>query len=311
MEKRLTNEEFTYKANKIHKNKYDYSKVNYRGMKGRIIIICPIHKEFSIKVTDHIYRHKGCAKCIEKEKTVKFIEKARKIHGDKYDYSQVNYKIATKKIKIFCKEHKDFIYQLPHNHLNGGCKKCAIMNLGKKRRLTKKEFIKKAKEAHGDRYDYSKVKYVNSRSGVVVICRTHGEFDQLSNNHLKGLGCPDCKHKNQGKVKEFLIKHFKDWIIISNKKIWDKYGECGHRRHCDFWLEKNGIKIMIEYDGQQHFRPVSFGCRDSVKVANKFKHTQLKDKLDAKFCKENNIILHRIRYDEDKEESIISLRNKL
>lgn len=243
--------------------------------------------------------------------TEEFIERARKIHGDKYNYSKVNYERATEKIKIFCKEHKDFIYQLPHNHLQWGCKKCAIEVLAQKRRLTEKEFIKNAKEIHGDKYDYSQVEYVNSRSDVIIICKIHGSFGQLGNRHLSGCGCPDCKHKNQGKVKEFLIKHFKDWIITSNKKIWDKYKSCNHKRFCDFWLEKDGVKIMVEYDGQQHFMPVSFGCRDKNKVNDKFKKTQLKDKLDSKFCEENNIILYRIKYSEDKEESVKKLLKKV
>jgi len=68
---------------------------------------------------------------------------------------------------------------------------------------------------------------------------------------------------------------------------------------------------MIEFDGKQHFEPVSFGCRDPKKVLKRFKRIQRKDKLDYQFCKENNIILHRIKYDEDKEESIKKLLNMI
>jgi len=203
--------------------------------------------------------------------TEEFIKRAKKIHGHKYDYGMTEYFVAVKKVIIKCHIHGQFL-QLPSNHLKWGCKKCAILNTAKKRRLTTKEFIRKAKNKHGNKYDYSQVKYINSRSSVILICHIHGEFEQLSNHHLQGKGCPDCKHKNQGKVKEFLIKYFKDWIITSNKKIWDKYRECNHRRHCDFWLEKDGVKLMVEYDGQQHFAPVSFGCRDSIRVENKFKN---------------------------------------
>ena len=124
----------------------------------------------------------------------------------------------------------------------------------------------------------------------------------------KGIGCPYCINKNEGKVKELLFKYFKNWNIIPHKKIWDKYKDYNHKRYCDFWLDKDGIKVIVEYDGEQHFRPVSFGCKDKIKVANNFKMTQIKDKFDTKFCKENNIILHRIRYNEDKEESVKRLQ---
>jgi len=116
--------------------------------------------------------------------------------------------------------------------------------------------------------------------------------------------------KNEGKVKNLLFKYFKDWAIVSHKKIWDEYKDYNHKRFCDFWLEKDDVKIIVEYDGEQHFRPISFGCRDLNKVNELFERTKKKDKLDIDFCRENNIILHRIKYSEDIEESIIQFKFK-
>ena len=121
-----------------------------------------------------------------------FIEKAKKVHGDKYDYSKVEYVNNKTKVCIVCPEHGEF-WQTPDSHLRGrGCRQCSIKSMKDKQRLSTKDFIEKAKEIHGDKYDYSKVEYVNSQTKVCIICPKHGEFWQTPLNHLKGKGCPDC-----------------------------------------------------------------------------------------------------------------------
>lgn len=105
-----------------------------------------------------------------------FINKAKEIHGDKYDYSKTIYNNAHTLISIICPEHGEFL-QKPYSHLSGyGCKKCATKKLGVLYRDNAQEFIKKAKEVHGDKYDYSKVEYVNTNMKVCIICPEHGEF---------------------------------------------------------------------------------------------------------------------------------------
>ena len=117
----------------------------------------------------------------------KFIEKARKVHGDKYDYSKVVYVNALTKVKIICKMHGEF-EQVPSYHLSGnGCQKC-----GGTKKLTIAEFIKRAKKIHGDKYDYSKVVYVNNHKKITIICSNHGEFEQRPYSHTQGQGCPKC-----------------------------------------------------------------------------------------------------------------------
>ena len=94
---------------------------------------------------------------MKKVTTEDFIKKAREIHGDKYDYSKVEYIKRNQKVCIICPVHGEF-WQIPGNHLCGnGCSECS----GKKKSNTE-DFIKKAREIHGDRYDYSKVNYVNN-----------------------------------------------------------------------------------------------------------------------------------------------------
>lgn len=124
------NKYFAIRAAIIHRNKYDYSKVNYIKSKGQIIIICPIHGEF-IQTADNHYAGYGCPKCAKDQasknklsNTEKFTQKARLIHGNLYDYSKINYISAKNKITITCPIHGDFV-QTPSDHLSGnGCKKC-------------------------------------------------------------------------------------------------------------------------------------------------------------------------------------------
>ena len=111
--------------------------------------------------------------------TEDFIKEAKSIHGDKYDYSKVGYENAHKKICIICPEHGEF-WQKPMLHINQkcGCKKCGTNKTKAKTSLTFGEFVEKAKKVHGDKYDYSKVGYVNYKTKVCIICPIHGEFWQ-------------------------------------------------------------------------------------------------------------------------------------
>lgn len=116
--------EFIKEAEKIHKNKFDYSLSDYKNNQTKIKIICPKHDEFEQMPSDHL-KGLGCAKCgcVKKLTTNEFIERAKEKHS-KYDYSLVEYKNMHKKVKIICKNHGVF-EQTPHNHLKfAGCPKC-------------------------------------------------------------------------------------------------------------------------------------------------------------------------------------------
>ena len=294
-------EQFKFEANKVHYNKYDYSKVIYKNCDKKVIIICPKHGHFKQTPSSHLSGG-GCFECVKDRLSLgfdEFVKRAKKTHGDKYNYSKVSYKNSITRVCIICKVHGEF-YQTPYVHLIGsGCKRCADNYP-----MSQEDFIRKAKKEHGNRYDYSKAEYKKAKERVVIICKKHGEFEQAPTNHLSGKGCPYCRKKSEGKVKTFLLDYFSDWIIVPNKKIWDSYKDYNRKRFCDFWLEKDNIKVIVEYDGTQHFQPVRFGGISPARAEKNFKHTQLKALLDHDYCLENNIILYRIKYDEDKEESI-------
>ena len=201
----LTREDFITKARKVHGDKYDYSKVEYVNATTNVCIVCPEHGEFWQKPYDHA-KGAGCPKCVGRGKTTEeFVTELRNVHGDKYDYSKVVYTKNSVKVCVICPEHGEF-FATPANLLKGkGCPKCAVLKRGDSQRLSNEDFIAKAREIHGDKYDYSKVEYVNSITNVCIICPEHGEFWQRPNVHLRGGGCPKCVGKN-GTTEEFIAK---------------------------------------------------------------------------------------------------------
>ena len=141
---------FIKKANEIHKNKYDYSEVDYINCKTLVKIKCKNHNNmFDVTPRQHLYGFSGCNKCkkVPTYTTNNWIEKAKKVHGDKYDYSKTIYVNSTIKVKIICKEHGDF-EQIPYSHLKTieCCPKCQIRS-----KDTKEDWIKKAKKVYGNK----------------------------------------------------------------------------------------------------------------------------------------------------------------
>ncbi len=134
--------------------------------------------------------------------TEEFIERARKVHGNKYDYSKTVYVNNRTKTCIICPEHGEF-WQRPAHHLfNHGCPKCAD-----NQKMTKEQFIKKAREIHANKYDYSKVEYKNNKIKICIICPEHGEFWVRPNDHLNDKGCAKCAGKNLSN--EQIIERFR------------------------------------------------------------------------------------------------------
>ena len=336
--RKLTIENFIKKAKEIHGNIYDYSKVNYKNNRSKIIIICKKHGEFFQTPDSHL-RNRGCPKCSGKEKlsTEKFIEKAIKIHGNIYDYSKVNYKDNKTKIIIICKKHGEF-FQTPNNHFRNNCPKCS----GKgNKKLSTENFIEKAIKIHKDIYDYSKVNYKDNKTKIIIICKKHGKFSQTPKDHLRGRGCQKCNGKGNKKLstEKFIKKAIKihgniyDYSKVNYKDnktkiiiICKKHGEffqtpnihlrkCGCQR-CNLskleelvnsilekmnlsfnnyskfkWLGKQNLDVYIESlnlgiesQGAQHFIPVEhFGGE------KEFKLIQKRDKTKLSLSKKNGI----------------------
>lgn len=288
-----TQEQFIEKAKQAHYDFYDYSKVEYVSSRTKIKIICPIHGIFEQLPSNHL-QGQGCKKCYINRQaltTNEFIEKAKQIHGNKYDYSLVEYINSSTKITIICPKHGEF-EQKPIKHLSGqGCLKCFYLD----KRDSQEQFINKANLVHNNFYDYSKIKYINSKSKVCIICPKHGEFLQEPSNHIRGKGCPICNiSKGELKIRSWLEnnnikfeeqKTFTD-LYLTNKK---------NKLRFDFFLPD--YNLCIEYDGQQHFVPHSFNL-DQSEALKQLNLDSLKkrDSFKSKYCQDNNIKLLRIPY---------------
>jgi hypothetical protein len=277
---------FIKKVTAKHNDKYDYSKVVYERTHSKVEIVCSTHGSFFQTPASH-QSGTGCPTCSGREKCndKSFIEKAKAIHGDNYDYSKVQYVNAHTKVTIICPTHGDWDI-LPCNHITkkAGCNKCGQ----KKLTLTTEQFIEKAIRVHGDKYDYSLVDYKRSNLPVSIICKRHGVFDQIASSHINiNTGCPRCRRsKGEEKVSAFLkergIKYIDEW----------KDHECRGKKQLlpfDFYLPDHNL--CIEYDGIFHFKAV---FRDTKELERQ----QQADKTKDGYCRSNNIHLLRIHYKE-------------
>ncbi len=200
-----TQDDFLRRALTVHAEAhYDYSGVVYQRSNQKIDILCPLHGTFTQTPASHL-RGRGCPACKGMRISARlrrtpeeFLQQARDIHGSKYDYSRTEYVGNHRKVMIVCPEHGEF-QQTPANHLSGqGCPRERGARISATKRSTASEFIRKAREVHGDRYDYSAVQYVRSAEQVGILCREHGLFLQIPNDHLFGYQCPQCGRKEAG-----------------------------------------------------------------------------------------------------------------
>lgn len=216
-EKRTHQDDFIATAKKIYP-KYDYSKVNYVNNITPVIVTCPVHGDFSITPNTLLYKH-GCKRCnyenyckSRASNTDEFVEKAKKVHPE-YDYSKVKYIRSNLKVDVICPKHGLFSIT-PNSLLSGtGCPTCSKAHVP-----TTSEFINKAKKVHPE-YDYSKSKYVNSTTPVVITCPIHGDFERTPTCLYRGDGCPKC-----GKFKRASARRSNtDEFVEKAKKIHPEY----------------------------------------------------------------------------------------
>ncbi len=205
---------------------------------------------------------------ISKYKTEIFIGKARLIHGDTYDYSQVKYKSGNKKVPIICSRHGVF-YQNPNFHLSGAhCPYCA------KKRHTREEFLQKCLEIHGDKYDYSKCSYSHETKKldlVTISCKIHGDFYQRVDLHLRGHGCPECGNE---KRQETLAKKRKEAAL---KKPREKFIFEGRYMFKD---TKKIVNLMSEpFENQSEAE----SCCDEFKMLIELSDSEMKNFKIRKF----------------------------
>lgn len=204
-----------------------------------------------------------------------FKKRALIVHNDKYEYI----KYEGGKVFISCPLHGIYT-KTPSHHLKGqGCPICGRIKSDEGRKYTTEEWIQKAKDVHKDKYDYSKVNYIDSKHKVMIICPKHGEFEQIPSNHLFGQGCPICKQsKLENDIEKFLV--LKNIEFEKQKTFdWLKYKR---NMSLDFYLPK--YKVAIECQGKQHFLKESFN-------GEPFEIIIERDKKKRDLCYINNVKL--------------------
>ena len=199
---------------------------------------------------------------MSKHDTRPFIERAREVHGDHYDYTNTVYVTSHTPVTFTCNIHQCECTATPSDHLRSGCgcklcryDKAIASRTGGTSRWSTQQFVDKAKEVHGDRYDYSHVTYTNAHTYVTIVCKEHGPWDTRPTDHIRGnggvgLGCPICTHKMSAPERvihrtltelgvDFFYQH--PTLIRSDK---------GRVLWYDFFIPSTNT--VIEYDGRQH-----------------------------------------------------------
>lgn len=201
--RRLSPKAWIEKARAVHGDRYDYTPTVYTTNRSKVTVNCRIHGAFDILPDNHL-KGSGCRICgLSSDKQLNGFDPTkefRAVHGDRYDYSSFIYEGSHQKSKIICPEHGPF-EQSYYVHKSGhGCPECGRKNSIVGRTHTQKEIIDRFTAIHGDRYDYSRVRFVHIEQPVTIVCADHGEFQQLPKAHFNGSGCTACTHVGPSKA---------------------------------------------------------------------------------------------------------------
>jgi hypothetical protein len=281
---RLDKAEILKRFAAAHGNKYDYSRMEFKGVTKKIEIVCTSHKEiFFQSPYSHYTGQTGCSKCLllkmgrkPKSTLEEVIQTLSEVHNNKYTYPEQPVPGAKDRMRIVCSVpgHGEFI-QTYDAHRNGnGCPKCCAVGRSERRSLNQEIFEKRAREVHGSRYDYSSASYESINCKLPIVCSKHGEFKQTPGAHLSGQGCPVCgarESKRERDINKFLSNYFetenrkrgilsnsrqeldiyiqeKNFAIEFNGSIWhsEKYHKdpIWHMRKKQLECEEKGIRLI-------------------------------------------------------------------
>lgn len=278
---RTTKEIFLKTAIKAHGDKYNYDKVIYTTMTNDVEIECPKHGSFWQQPILHANYKNNCPKCVIENGRLTndvFISRCKKIHNDKYDYSNTRYVKLYDDIEIGCPIHGSFTQQA-RIHIDGsGCIKCHNDKTVK----GNIEFIKESINLFGNIYTYDKVDYKNNKTPVIITCKKHGDFNKRPQTHLYGSGCPKCIGSSGERILSRLLEKYKINYIR-------EYRIEPYRYRFDFYIPD--ANIYIEFNGIQHYHPVeAFGGKKTLIK------TKRNDQIKKKIVKDSGGVLITISY---------------
>ena len=212
---KLTTEEFIKRSKERFGDTLDYSETKYTHINNKIILICLRHGKFEDTPFYHFIKKYACVKCAKeasKSNTDDFIKKSKEKFGDFLNYSKVNYITSKIEVILICPKHNEFKIK-PEQHLRKiyACSKCAKEASGNKTRSNIEDFIKRSRNKFGNFLDYSKAKYININSNIILICPKHGEFNVSVKSHFQAkYPCSECSYDIKRNNHEDFIKKSKE-----------------------------------------------------------------------------------------------------
>ena len=193
-----------------------------------------------------------------------FLKASIESHGDRYDYSKSVFSGSQKYIIVTCRKHGDFL-QRATTHMHGvGCLECHQEMFREIRHHTLESFIDKAKEVHGNKYNYDKItEYKNNSTKVMIECDMHGFFLQSPASHLSGKGCAGC----QGKLHQHVVALTQDEFEARANRIHNNKYNYSQSKYISR-LEMVDIICPIHgkftQKGNEHLS--GYGCKECGKL---------------------------------------------
>ncbi len=297
MRRKTTLEELLYKIKEKGLSLIDVDPTSFVMMTKDCRFICKNHGEFWKKPSEALRTGKGCPSCsrewvkthnpiLAKQSLGEFINKSRKFHGNKYDYSLVEYNGCYTPVTIICPIHGKF-YQSPQVHYGwGGCQKCGAETRKKKISYTQEKFISVANTTHNNEFDYSRVSYKNMASKVEIICKLHGPFLQRAKNHINGSKCPKCNYSTLPQNRPLTTEEF---LTKAKKVHGDRYDysktSYGRTNNCP-------VSITCNIHGEFLQKPATHLKGSGCKLCNRSKSeiviSDILSRLDISFVEQKS-----------------------
>lgn len=304
---------FISRARTTHGDKYGYENTVYINSRLKVEIFCKTCEKSFNQMADHHVRGRGCPSCGKKKAALilkdreiskeEFIARSTSKHGNRYDYGESVFHNTSTKVKIFCREHGEYFWQLPKKHMMGhGCKKCGVDKMTATNRdvlgKSTNKFIDQAKLVHGnDRYRYDRVEYINKNSKVEIGCSVcDSYFLQSPFNHtVRKQGCPSCSSSKGESIIDCILRDYADefGFTLEREKVLP---DCEANLRFDFYIPD--LNLAIEYDGEHHYMPVNFsGTNCSDALNRSLEVVQARDAIKDDYCANSGIMLLRIPFD--------------
>jgi len=310
--RRVTQSEYLLRAVAVHGDRYDHRLLHYGRMHDPITVVCPVHGPFAPTAANYM-AGRGCPSCGTASAATRrlprlllpldeVLARFRDAHGERYDYSRVVYQHSMRRVEIGCAVHGPFLQRPASHWLGKGCPTCGHavrLAWAAAQILSTEEAIRRFKQLHGDRYDYSHVLYERYHLPVSIICAHHGLFRQTPQAHLEGKGCPQCAQSSgETRAAAWLRRQGIAFVAERSVSLPKREGKTRYGRF-DFYLPERGK--FVEIDGPHHYGPVRYAGMSSEEAQRVHEATCQRDRRKDDWAAGRGLSVIRIRWDADIE----------